>query len=39
MNDEVSGWEKIRDRLRVLVRGYLDDRVSLLEFDHQPSMG
>lgn len=33
---EVSGSEGIRDQLRILVRDYLDDGVSLLELDYQP---
>lgn len=33
---EVSGSHEIRDDLRRLVRGYLDDGLSLLETDYQP---
>ena len=32
----VSASEEIQDDLRRLVRGYLDERVSLLELEYQP---
>ena len=35
--DLVSGTDKQRDDLRSLVRGYLDDRIKLLELEYQPS--
>ncbi len=37
MDTEVSGSQEIRDDLRRLVRGYLDDGLSLLELDYQPN--
>jgi len=37
MDIEVSGSQEIRDNLRRLVRGYLDDGLSLLEIDYQPN--
>lgn len=37
MDIEVSGSEEIRDGLRRLVRGYLNDGLSLLEMDSQPN--
>lgn len=37
MDTVVSGSQKIRDDLRRLVRGYLDDGLSLLEMDYQPN--
>ena len=37
MDTEVSGSQEIRDGLRRLVRGYLDDGLSLLEMDYQPN--
>ncbi len=37
METEVSGSQEIRDDLRTLVRGYLDDGLSLLEMDYQPN--
>ena len=37
MDTEVSGSQEIRDDLRRLVRGYLDDGLSLLEMDYQPN--
>ncbi len=37
MYTEVSGSQGIRDDLRRLVRGYLDDGLSLLEMDYQPN--
>ncbi len=37
METEVSGSQEIRDDLRRLVRGYLDDGLSLLEMDYQPN--
>ena len=37
MDTEVSGTQEIRDDLRRLVRGYLDDGLSLLEMDYQPN--
>lgn len=36
-DNEVSGSQEIRDNLRRLVRGYLDDGLSLLEIDYQPN--
>ncbi len=36
MDIEVSGSREIRDDLRRLVRGYLDDGLSLLKMDYQP---
>ena len=35
MDTEVSGSQEIRDDLPRLVRGYLDDGLSLLEMDYQ----
>jgi hypothetical protein len=37
MDTEVSGSQEIRDDLRRLVRGYLDDGLNLLEVDYQPN--
>ncbi len=37
MDTEVSGSQEMRDGLRRLVRGYLDDGLSLLEMDYQPN--
>lgn len=37
MDTEVFGSQEIRDDLRKLVRGYLDDGLSLLEMDYQPN--
>ncbi len=37
MDTVVSGSQGIRDDLRRLVRGYLDDGLSLLEMDYQPN--
>ena len=37
MDTEVSGSQEIRDDLRRLVRGYLDNGLSLLEMDYQPN--
>ena len=37
MKMEVSGSQSIRDDLRRLVRGYLNEGLSLLEMDHQPN--
>ena len=37
MDIEVSGSQGIRDDLRRLVRGYLDEGLSLLEMDYQPN--
>ena len=37
MEIEVSGSQGIRDDLRRLVRGYLDEGLSLLEMDYQPN--
>ena len=36
MNLKVSGSGEIRDKLRLLVRDHLDEKVSLLELDYQP---
>jgi hypothetical protein len=36
MNLKVSGSGEIRDKLRLLVRGHLDEKVRLLELDYQP---
>ena len=36
MNLKVSGSREIRDKLRLLVRDHLDEKVSLLELDYQP---
>jgi hypothetical protein len=33
---KVSASEDIRDDLRIIVRGYLDEKVRLLELDYQP---
>ena len=33
----VSGSEEIRDQLRLLVREFLQDGVSFIELDYQPS--
>lgn len=35
IDTEVSGSQEIRDDLRRLVRGYLDDGLNLLEMDYQ----
>ncbi len=37
MDTEVSGSQEIRDDLRRLVRGYLDNGLILLEIDYQPN--
>jgi|SRR5450432_2209754 hypothetical protein len=36
LTNKVSGSGEIRDKLRLLVRGHLDEKVSLLELDYQP---
>lgn len=36
MTVEVSVSEEIQDDLRTAVRGYLDEKVRLLELDYQP---
>jgi len=33
---EVSAAEEVRDELRTLVQGYVEDGVSLLELNYQP---
>ncbi len=37
IDTEVSRSQEIRDDLRRLIRGYLDDGLSLLEMDYQPN--
>ena len=34
--NKVSGSGEIQDKLRLLVQGHLDEKVSLLELDYQP---
>ena len=34
--NKVSSFREIQDKLRLLVQGYLDEKVSLLELNYQP---
>ena len=36
LTNKVSSSREIQDKLQLLVQGYLDEKVSLLELDYQP---